>query len=540
MYRTSSTKKAQERSTFSVSTPAPNAGLNSRDPLQSMELQYAVNLTNFVSTPQGVSAREGYRTHATGISGYVNTLMTYNAVPPIANKMFAAAGSRIYDATLPQAATEVVTGLLSSQWSHINYTGTAGHYLVVCNGVDAPRHFNGTAWVTWSNVAAGAATTPGQVEPSSTVTGSVVPTLAKFESVISHQKRLWFVEKNSSRAWYLPINSIGGTASFFDFGALFPRGGTLAALTSWSMNGGTGMQNCLVAISSMGDLVIYNGTDPSDSTKWTLEGTWRLGAPVGNRCFLQYGGDTLLLSQDGLMPLSKYMQQTTNQSALTDSIRPTLSALTTSQRGLSGFQIHDYLARNLLILNIPQINPDANIQFIFNTITGGWSLFTGWPAQCWATLGDKVYFGSNGAVSLAFIGYKDAATSAGTGGNTYYATAQQAFSYFEKPGVKKRFVRAKVNLLTASGKPSVRIACRVNWSMEPPQTIGSATGADSSSWGTAVFGAAKWSGAGLVNSDDWQTLGPIGYSGSLSLAFPVNSETLWLATDWEIELGGSH
>jgi hypothetical protein len=539
MFKGSSLKTPRNRTTYPYSTPAPAGGLNSRDPWPTMGIQYAVNLTNFIATAQGVGVREGYRAYATGIEGYVDTLMPYSAVPPLSSKLFAAAGSRIYDATNIGPAVELATGLSSSQWSHINFTGAAGHYLVLCNGVDLPRHWNGTSWVVWSNVGAGSAAAPGQVEPSSANTGSMVANLSRLDNVISHQKRLWFVERNSTRAVYMPINSMGGSASFFDFGAHFPRGGTLAALASWSMNGGTGMQNFLVAISSNGDAVIYDGTDPSDSTKWSLKGTWRLGAPVGNRCFMQYGGDMLLLSQDGLMPLSTYMQQTTTESALTDTIRPTIAALTSSQHGLSGFQLHDYLARNLLILNIPQINPDANVQFLYNTITGGWSLITGWPAQCWATLGEQIYFGNRGSVSLAFVGYRDNVEVDGTGGNTYTATAQQAFSYFDKPGVKKRFTRAKVNLMSASGKPNVRIGCSVDFATSQPKNIGSASTTSSSIWGNGRFGSAQWSGAGLVSSNDWQTLGPIGYAGSLTIELTALSETIWLSTEWELEPGGS-
>jgi len=326
----------------------------------------------------------------------------------------------------------------------------------------------------------------------------------------------------------------------FDFGALFPRGGKLVALNSWSLNGGTGMQNYLVAISSSGDTVIYEGTDPSDATKWTIKGTWRLGQPVGTRCFMPFGGDSLLLSQDGLVPLSKYMQSTNTEAALTDTIRDTISRLTSSQAGLTGFQIHDYLARNLLILNIPQINPDNNIQFIYNTITGGWSLFTGWPAQCWATLGNQVYFGANGKVCLAFAGYKDNANADGSGGDVYTATGQQSQNDFEKPGQKKRFVRAKVNMQTAAGIPNVLLGCNVDYDVSPPANIGTALPSSSSSWGTGIWGTSEWAGSGLQNYNEWQTLGPIGYSGAIVIAVSVLAETLWISTDWEIELGGNH
>lgn len=492
-----------------------------------MNEAYAINLTNFVATPQGVGVREGYRNYATGITGYVETLMPYVGVGNFPNKLFAAAGSRIYDATNPGAATQLLTGLLSAQWSHTGFSIPGGNYLVICNGQDSPRHWNGSAWVTWAQVTTPSA--PGQISGYDPV---------KFESVITHQRRLWFVEKNTTTAWYLPVNSMGGAAVSFNFGPHFSRGGRLVALASWSMTGGTGMQNMLAAVSSTGDLVIYEGTDPADSTKWSIKGSWRLGAPVGNRCFLQFGGETLYLSQDGLMPLSKYMQTTTTESALTDTIRDTISRLTSSQQGLPGFQVHDYLARNLLILNVPQINPDQNFQFIYNTITGGWSAFTGWPAQCWATLGSMVFFGANGKVCQAFNGYKDNANFDGSGGDVYTATAQQAFSYFDKPGMKKRFVRAKVNLVTASGAPNVRLDCNTDFNLSAPASIGSATPSSAAVWGQAIWGVAEWSG-GLQNYNAWQTLGAIGYAGSIVLAVAVQAETLWVSTEWEIEPGGS-
>lgn len=529
-----STKKPRNRVTVPASTPAPSAGLNSRDAPSVRGPQFADNLTNWVCSPNGVTVREGYRNYADGIDGYVETLMPYSSVGNYQDRMFAAAGSKIVDVTDPGVAVttgfSTQAGLNSAQWSHTNFTGAAGHYLIMTNGIDAMRHWDGQAWVTWTTVA-GPANAVGQLV-------GIAPD--QFNFVISHQKRLWFVQKNSTKAWYLPINSIGGEAIAFDFGAQFPRGGKLVALNSWSLNGGTGMQNYLVAISSSGDTVIYEGTDPSDATKWSAKGVWRLGAPVGNRCFMNYGGDSLLLTQDGLMPLSKYMQSTNTRDALTDTIRDTISRLTNSQQGLTGFQVHDYLARNLLILNIPQINPDANIQFIYNTITGGWSLFNGWPAQCWATLGNQVYFGAHGKVCLAFVGYKDNADANGVGGDVYTAFALQSSNDFEKPGQKKRFTRAKVNLRTASGVPNVKLACNVDYDSSPPGSIGTAIPQTNASWGSGFWGRSEWAASGLQNFNEWQTLGPIGYSGAIVIAISVLAETLWISTDWEIELGGNH
>jgi len=529
-------KQPRGRVTFSTSTVAPTGGLNTRDPVASRGEQFADNLTNWVATPNGVAARKGYKKHSTGIDGSVETLMPYNSGNTSQSRMFAAYGNGttfgIADVSTNGpaliAGADAQVGLSNSKFSHVNFTGAAGHYLVVCNGANPARHWNGMAWVPWTIVATPAA--PGEIS-------GVDP--MKFSAVTSHQKRLWFVERDSTKAWYMPINSLGGAAVFFDFGALFQRGGKLVALTSWSMNGGTGMQNMLVAISSTGDTVIYEGTDPSDSTKWKINGTWKLGKPVGNQCFMQFGGDTLLLSQDGLVPLSKFMQATTTSAALSDTIRNTITDVLASQNGLPGFQLHDYLTENLLILNVPQINQNNNVQFIFHTITGGWSVFAGMPATCWGSLGDQIFFGGYQNVFQAFVGYRDNAEVDGSGGDSYVATGQQSQNYFDKPGQKKQFVRARVNIQTASGAPNIRLGCNVDYDTTPPENTGALLTTSPNAWGSALWGISKWGNSDLQNYNEWQILGPVGTSGAIVIAVSVQAETLWISTDWEIQLCSS-
>jgi len=531
-------KRPRSRITFAESIPAPTRGLNFRDPLGNMDPGYAINLTNFVASPQGVSVRRGFRTWAT-MDGNVETLMPYRGTTTGGDRLFSAGNGVIWNATAGGSATSVLSGMTRNVWSHLNFAATAGHYLVICNGADAPRHYDGSGWVTWTYVAS--PSTPGQVGPP-TGGGTNIGDVAKFESVISHQRRLWFVERDSSRGWYLDINSIGGGATSFDFGPLFPRGGKLVALTSWSMNGGTGMQNYLVAASSQGDVVIYEGTDPSNASAWSLKGTWTLGAPISNKCFLQHGGDVLYLCQDGLVPLSQNLQSTTNTASLTDAIRSLVSQMTTTFGSLSGWQLQAILSENLLLINVPQIVQANNFQFVFNTITGGWSTFSGWPATCWATLGGSIYFGTTNKVCAAFVGFRDGAAADGTGGSVYTATAQQAFNYFglDHRGKKKRFIRAKPDLLTTSGTPNILIACNTDFSSDPPTEIGSAIPVADALWGTGIWDSSVWAGSSGQNYNAWQTLGNIGYCASLTISLSVLSETEWIATEWEIELGGSH
>lgn len=494
-----------------------------------MDERYAINLTNWIATTQGLSVREGYRQYSTGMTGYVETLIPYNGQTTGLNKLFACANNSFYDVTAGGAVGGALfSGLSNNRWTYTSFSGTAGTYLIVTNGVDAARHWNGTAWTTWTTVVTPAA--PGE-------TSGVSPSL--LYRPMTHQRRLWFVQPGTSKAWYAPIDSVGGALTAFDFGRVFPRGGFLHSIGSWSQDGGNGINNYLVAVSSQGDVVIYQGTDPSDAATWKVQSTWALAAPTAEGCLMQFGGDMLYLCQSGLQPLSSYLQSTTTNASLTDVIESTISSLSTSQYGLAGFQLQPVLNKNLLILNVPQINPDQNVQFVFNTITKGWTLFTGWPAQCFAQLNGQTYFGGNGKVMLGFVGYRDNALSDGTGGSIYTAFAQQAYSYLEDNyrARQKRFTLARLNLITAAASPTFMLGVNTDFNTQAPSAIGSAVPSSVSLWGMALWDIAHWP-AGATNYNAWQGIQAMGYNASITIAVSSLAATTWTTTDIVFEVGG--
>lgn len=529
MRRGYSYKSAIPQTADSLSLPAPVGGLNTRDPVSVMPVNYAINLTNCIPTPEGVSVREGYRVRNTGLPGYVETLASYYAVTGGSDKLFAWSNGAIYDVTTPGAVgAPVVTGLTNATWSTVSIATSGGQFLVCANGTDSVRHYNGTTWVTWTTV--GAPAVPGEIS------GVPVNTL---DRPIMHQRRLWFIQKNTTKAWYLPINSIGGAAQVLDFGSLFPRGGRLMSLSSMSIDSSQGISSLLVAVSENGDMVIFEGTDPSSASTWYVKGTWRLGAPATEKCLFQFGGDVLYMSVDGLMPLSKYMQTTTTQVALSDTIQKTLSQLSVAQGALSGWQLHDVLSKNLLVLNVPQINPMNNLQFIYNTITHGWSLFTGWPAQCWATLNGATFFGGFQEVCTAFSGYKDGANSDGEGGTTYTASAQQAFTYGSDTARarQKHVTMARLNIRSESTAPTMLLAVNTDFSTAVPTSVGSSVPVLTSLWDIDTWDSGVWGGQ-INNYNAWQTVTAYGYCFSVIVSISVQAATVWDSTDFLFTVGG--
>ena len=216
--------------------PAPIGGWNERDPITQLDAKDALVLENFVPDLTDVQLRPGFAQHATGLGGNVETLMVYAGT---SEKLFAASGSVISDVTAAGAAVSSLTGRTNARFDHCMFTTSAGTYLYIVNGADAPQHYNGTAWA------------------APAITGATPSTLI---TVTPHQSRLWFAQKDTLDAWYLPTVSVAGAAVKFPLGAVFSLGGSLLAIATWTRDGGQGMDDVLAFITDKGQVAIYSGT----------------------------------------------------------------------------------------------------------------------------------------------------------------------------------------------------------------------------------------------------------------------------------------
>ena len=53
-----------------------------------------------------------------------------------------------------------------------------------------------------------------------------------------------------------------------------------------------------------GELLIFTGSDPSTSTNWRQEGRYTTSAPLGMNAHQAIGGDLLIATVDGIIPIS--------------------------------------------------------------------------------------------------------------------------------------------------------------------------------------------------------------------------------------------
>lgn len=495
---------------------APVGGLNARDAISAMKETEATIMTNWFPTPSDVAVRNGYADHVTGITGSVDTLMPYNN--GVTQELFAVANGAIYDVTSAGAVGAAeVSGLSNSRWQYTLMGTAGGYFLLAVNGADKMRIYDGTTW---------------DADGGGTYTVTGVNTV-NITHINNFKNRVWLIEEDSLSAWYLPVSSIAGAAAELNLSGLFKLGGYLMAMANWTIDNAAGIDDYAAFVTSEGECAIYQGTDPSSANTWALKGTFRIGKPIGRRCFIKAGADVLLLTTDGAFPLSKSLltDRSQLQSAITDKITNLISADIRAYSANFGWQPMLYPSGNKLIINIPQVESTTSYQYVMNTITGAWCKFTNWNGFCFEELSDSLYFGGSGVVCVCDTGTDD-------NGSDISTEVQQAYSYFGQPGVVKHFKMARPIFL-AEGDVSPAIVMNVDYQNRIPQYSPSFSGSSGSVWDAAPWDTSDWgSGDNIIKK--WQTVTGVGYAGGLRIKTATQGIAIrWQASDVVYEPGGT-
>lgn len=499
-----------------VSVPAPVGGWNARDSYADMAITDAVVLQNFWPKTTSVAIRYGYSEWATGLSGYVDTVFAYAGGS--SNKQFAATSDGfIYDTTTTGAVGAAdVSGLTNGRFQYVNVATSGGNFMLAVNGADKLRGYTGSAWYV-------------DGDATHDITGVDTATCI---NINIFKNRVWLIKEDTLTAWYLPVASIAGAANSLDLSAFCPHGGSLVAMATWTMDAGYGVDDYAVFITNKGDVIVYRGTDPSSASTWALIGVWWLGSPVGTRCFSKWKGDCLIICQDGLLPMSSALQSSrlNPRVALTDKIQSSVSEAVTNYGSFFGWQILPFPKQNMLILNVPVTEGNAQEQYVMNTITGSWGQFQGWNANCWELYNDHIYFGGNTFVGKAWDTNAD-------NGSAIQSLCIQAFNDYGSGGQRKRATSMRPLYLT-NGNPTLFGGINWDYDLSNPTSPLTTSMTSFGVWDTAVWDTGIW-GGGLNPSNLIQDA-----TGSGFAAAPVfKSGTLGLQVEFvstliSIEIGG--
>lgn len=472
--------------------PAPRRGLIQNDSLAIPQGEGAEVMDNWFPTPQGARMRRGCAKKATTGPNDIRTFMSYETGG--VKKLFAATPTAVFDVTTPPTPetvlTPVLSGLGGGKWSSVMFSNSAGSSsLMAVNGADPLKRFNGT---TWTDIT-------GTSTPIS-ITG--VDT-SKLSAVWAYQNRLFFVQVGTMSAWYLPTLSYGGAAKELPMGSTFTKGGALLFGSTWSTDSGSGMDDMCVIVTDMGEVAVFQGTDPDSINTWSKVGTYLIGRPLGKNAFFKTGGDIAIITDDGIVSVSQIMQKDRAGLASVAITFPieTLWRDVVSARAFAGYDFSAVIwpTESLLMVVVPAFAGASPYCLVANAKTGAWCRYTGWDARCAIIFDDKLFFGtSQGLVIQGETGGSEC-------GETYAASILPRFDDMGSPTFKSA-LHARC-MMRSNNKFEPIMFANADYETKIPNAGISYGDASGNVWGDAVWGQSTWGQAESKRFlSEWQSV----------------------------------
>lgn len=497
--------------------PAPLGGLNKRDSIADMDSAYAITMDNYIPYDNRVILRKGYTLYVP-FPDKITTLAAYNA--GLQSALFAVSGHKIYNISSKNNVYEFKDVFLSDDNCH---TVQYKNYLYFMNGADIPKVYYVDAQgeehlEDWGFEGDG-------LNASAIVAGGV------------SKQRLWFIEKGTLRVWHAEVSgNIAGKLNCFDLSQVCRFGGHLMAVANWTQDGGQGINDLTVFLTSEGEALIYSGSDLNDASDWTLRGLYKISRPIGYECCIAYQGDLVIISEDGYIPLSSALPKdrlNASQIAFSSTIRELVSDRTRKHSFRSGWQGILYARGGYAMFNVPLQGTFE--QHVININTGAWCRFTNINSYCWAEFDKRLYFGSVDGVYMFDEGYSD-------NGSPIYGEVVQAYTNLGTNVLKK------IQLINPRTKSLYRynLTIYTNTDMQDnPYQYSENIGEEGNSkwnkvkWSAGNGGGTYWdnSGSDILRSQ-WISNSATGYK--LSIVFKtetVGNEIEWYETGIRYETG---
>jgi hypothetical protein len=190
-----------------------------------------------------------------------------------------------------------------------------------------------------------------------------------------------------------------GTAGEIPLGGVFNRGGSLLFGSAWSLDsgsGGSGLSQQCVFVTTEGEIVVYQGDNPGDPTNWSQVNTYRVGVPLGNKAHIRAGGDIVIATNIGFVPLSQAIQRdyaALSPSAVSYPIEDAWNEAV-QLRGSTAWNCEVWPSAQMVIVAPPTTTDQPARWFVANARTGAWAPFTNWDATCVHVFKERCFYGS--------------------------------------------------------------------------------------------------------------------------------------------------
>ena len=380
----------------------------------------AVVCDNFWPTATGIEPRGGTRRiwslpdgeAASGLFSHPGNTPTHFAVT-------AQAIYRLEGGAGNARVRPVQRGWHGAGFSRVLLRNTGGAHTLLVNGRDPALLYDGSKW----HRAGEEGFTFSGIETS------------RLSHVFAYRDRLFFIEKDSLTFWYLPLAHRSGALERFPLDARFAAGGSLMTGAVWSSDSGAGLDDRIVFVTDRGEVAVYSGSDPGNAANWQSVGVYDMGTPLARNAHLNVGGELVLATQAGMIPLSdavardKTRLRLASLSAAIDDDWRSEAALASGKR----WNFIKWPRANMALIAPPRRGLATPFLWAVNMHTQAFTRFTGWHIEAFGLLDDHLYYADHqGHIYQCDIGGRD-------DGTPFECRACLKFDQLSMPGRTKSF-----------------------------------------------------------------------------------------------------
>ena len=494
--------------------PAPTRGIIQSENEAFMQPGAAVVLDNWLPTMQGIRLRGGSINWCV-LPEVLPVVSSFEYSSGIIHKMFAANDEKLYDVTFP-APLLVKAGQNSGNYAATQLANASGDWLIAVNDWgDPPLRFDGTEWEVMD-----AAYVPPVDKPSKITVdlvkypGAAVVNGQNLVHVCKYRNRLFFVELNSMNVWYLPLNAVGGQLELIPLSGAATKGGRLLFCATWSLDAGDGIDDKIVFGTTLGELIIFTGSDPGNAATWRQEGRYEVPAPLGMNAYLTLGGDLLIATVTGIVPTSAAITKEAAQlelAAITRNVKRMWREHVVEKR-LWPWTMHKWEEFGAVFVTTPGGKGINKMCLAVNDATGAWARMVGWDATCFMRSGNDMFFGTqDGRIMQADrTGYDD--------GYPYTATMVGGWGALSSQPASTVWLQARAVFVTKSGEPFLpQLSSCTDFVIKvpPPPSAGIDAGVEDV-WDQGKWDEALWDQASArvptVTNTGWVSIGTTGFT----------------------------
>lgn len=481
--------------------PAPTRGIIQNENFTYMRPGGAIICDNWMPTMRGVKLRGGCKRWC-ALPETTPITSGFEYISGNVQKMFAANATKLYDVSTT-TPTLIKSGQLDGNYTASQLANQGGDFLIAVNDSgDFPLRYDGTTWTTLN---------AGQIVGPA---GSTVVAGKNLVHVWKYRNRWFFIEGTSMNAWYLPLNAVSGTLSLIPLSGAATRGGKLLFGASWSIDAGDGIDDKCVFATDQGELLIFSGSDPSTAANWRQEGRYSISKPMGKNAHIPIGGDLLVATTEGIIPVS--------QAITKDASQLDLAALTVTIKSMWRDEV---LAKNALpwtmkkwdeyggvFVTWPGGAPGNRYCAAANAATGAWARFVGYDAMCWMYMRGLLFFGTQGGIVM------QADTGGTDDGQPYTAVLVGGWEMFQQTSATVVWHQARATFTSGNADPfQPQLAACTDYivRLPTPPPAGPDPGVRDV-WDQGLWDQAKWDQASVgvapVRNTGWVSIGETGYS----------------------------